>query len=151
VPTNSAAHPEPLKRRTLSHRSFRRPGGRERLERTFRDQASRQPVVKKYEGYGLIAGLGLGSLIGVMFSGPHFHDWPAILSLVVILGGGAVGAAIGYLAVSIAYGSRPQGSELGAGSLMDTGQVATPAPEMVVAAEAVLVTVAVMAEASRAL
>src|SRR5262249_41915113 len=27
---NSAAHPEPLKRRTLSHSSSRRPGGRER-------------------------------------------------------------------------------------------------------------------------
>ena len=41
---------------------------------------------------------------------------------------------------------------MGAGSLiLDTGQVGTPAPEMVVAAEAVLVTVAVMVEASRAL
>ena len=68
-----------------------------------------KPVVNRYEGYGLIAGLGLGSLIGVMVSGPHFHDWPAIVSLVVILGGGAVGAAIGYLAVSIAYGSTAAG------------------------------------------
>jgi len=30
VTPNSAAHPEPLKRRTVSFRSSRRPGGRER-------------------------------------------------------------------------------------------------------------------------
>jgi len=30
VLSNRAAHPEPLKRRTLSHSSYRRPGGRER-------------------------------------------------------------------------------------------------------------------------
>jgi len=31
VPSNSAPHPEPLKQRSLSHPSSRRPGGRERL------------------------------------------------------------------------------------------------------------------------
>jgi hypothetical protein len=30
VPSNSAAHPEPLKRRSLWQSSSRRPGGRER-------------------------------------------------------------------------------------------------------------------------
>jgi len=72
-------------------------------------------VVKKYESYGLIAGLGLGSLAGTMVSGPNFHDWSAIVSLAVILGGGAAGAAIGYLAVSIAYGSTIAGFGIGSG------------------------------------
>ena len=72
-------------------------------------------VVKKYEGYGLIAGLGIGSLVAVMYSGPHFHDWPAAASLLVIAGGGVVGAVIGYLSVAIAYGSAAAGFGVGSG------------------------------------
>ncbi len=84
---------------------------------------SEQPnraVVNKYEGYGLLAGAGIGLLLGVMYSGPHFRDWPASMSFLVVLCTGAVGAAIGYFAVWIAVGSTGRG--FGAdGGISDSG------------------------------
>ena len=81
---------------------------------------SAHPVVKKYEGYGLVAGVGVGLLLGVMYSGPHFHDWPAGASLLAILGSGAAGAIVGYLAVAIAVGSTARGPSVDAG-ISDNG------------------------------
>ena len=78
-------------------------------------EASKQPVLRRYEGYGLLGGLGLGLLVGVLISGPHFHEWPAMMSLAVIFGGAAIGAAIGRLAVGIAVGSLASGTGSGAG------------------------------------
>ena len=73
------------------------------------NQQSSRAVVKKYEGYGLLAGTGIGLLLGVMYSGPHFLDWPASKSFFVILGASAAGAVIGYLAAWIAAGSAAGG------------------------------------------
>src|SRR3954468_12276166 len=84
---------------------------------------SEQPkrsVVDRYEGYGLLAGAGIGLLLGVMYSGPHFRDWPASMSSFVIVCTGAAGAAIGYFAVWIAAGSTGRG--FGAdGGISDSG------------------------------
>jgi len=83
---------------------------------------TRLAVVKRYEGYGLIAGLGLGALVGVLFAGPHFRDWPAAGSLLAILGGGVGGALIGYLAVAIFIGSLVHGPGIGEGGGADISQ-----------------------------
>jgi len=101
-----------------------RAGARETLERIFRDQASRQTRCQNGTRLRSIAGLGLGSLIGVMVSGPTSTTGPpSCPSWEYSVR--AVGAAIGYLAVSIAYGSTAAGFGMRAGSLiLDTGQVA---------------------------
>lgn len=78
-------------------------------------EQSTRSVVKKYEGYGLFGGVGIGLLLGVMYSGPHFYDWPASKSLFVTLGAGAAGAVIGYLAAWIAAGSAAGGFGAGDG------------------------------------
>jgi hypothetical protein len=78
--------------------------------------SNERTVVKKYEGYGLIAGVGVGLLLGVMYSGPHFHDWPAGASLLAIFGSGVAGAVVGYLAVVIAVSSTARGPSVDSGT-----------------------------------
>src|SRR5688572_10153353 len=69
----------------------------------------RQKVLSKYEGYGLIGGFTVGMLIGLMVGGPHLRDWPVWQSLLTVLGGGALGSLVGYLALSIITGSLAAG------------------------------------------
>jgi hypothetical protein len=78
-------------------------------------ETSKKPVLRRYEGYGLLGGLGLGVFVGVLISGPHFYEWSAALSLAVIFGAGVAGAAIGRLAAGIAVGSLAGGAGSGAG------------------------------------
>lgn len=65
-----------------------------------------QAVVNKYAGYGSLAGLGIGLLVGVLYGGPYFHEWPALMSLSVVLGLGVAGAVVGYVSVWLASGSN---------------------------------------------
>lgn len=59
-------------------------------------------VSRKYSGYGLIGGFGLGSIVGLLLSGPHFYEWPANLSMAVILGSVAAGGILGWMCRAIA-------------------------------------------------
>ena len=74
------------------------------------NQAQRSLVLRRYKGYGRLGGGALGSIVGVMISGPHFLEWAAVSSLGVIVGGGVLGALLGWLAVGIATGSLAGGS-----------------------------------------
>jgi hypothetical protein len=57
---------------------------------------SPRQVLSRFESYGLWGGLGLGLLVGVLASGPNFHDRTIGTSLLVIAVGAIVGAVIGF-------------------------------------------------------
>jgi uncharacterized protein len=84
-------------------------------------ESTRRKVVTKFEGYGLVGGLALGVLAGVMISGPHFREWPVLQSVLVVLGGGALGSFVGYLALSYLIGSIAAGPGGGLGGGGDGG------------------------------
>lgn len=67
--------------------------------------ASKRAVVVKYEGRGLLGGFAIGFILGALVSGPQLRNWPLWQSLLVVLGGGAIGALLGYLAIWMAAGS----------------------------------------------
>lgn len=62
-------------------------------------------MLHRYRGYAWLGGAALGLVAGVLISGPHFFDWPAMNSLGVVLGGGAVGALAGWLFGAAVVGS----------------------------------------------
>ena len=64
-----------------------------------------QLILKKYRQRGVVAGGGLGLLIGVLVSGPHFYEWSLISIVAVVFGSAAAGAAIGWLFASAVAGS----------------------------------------------
>jgi hypothetical protein len=76
---------------------------------------TRPQVMTHFKRYGLIGGLAVGLLGGVMVSGPHLREWSLLQSLVVMLGGGATGAVVGYLAISLFMGSLTPESGAGIG------------------------------------
>jgi hypothetical protein len=75
-------------------------------------------VLTRYEGYGLVAGFAAGLLLGVLLSGPHFKEWSALQSFLVVAGGAALGSLTGFLAVWIVMGSLAGG---GAGGSIGSG------------------------------
>ena len=44
-----------------------------------------------------VAGMFIALLGGILYSGPHFHEWALLSSILVPIGCGAVGATIGAL------------------------------------------------------
>jgi hypothetical protein len=77
-------------------------------------EAGGEPVVKRYERYGLFGGIAFGLLIGSLIVGPHIDEWSAILSLAVISGCTAGAATFGYFARALADGSLAAGAGSGA-------------------------------------
>jgi hypothetical protein len=73
-------------------------------ENKIREPAA-QIAAMKYGGYGLFGGVALGLFAGVLISGPHFDEWPAVASLALVLACAAAGALIGWLFLGIATGS----------------------------------------------
>jgi hypothetical protein len=73
-------------------------------------EAIGHPTLRKYRARGVFCGSGLGLLIGVLVSGPHFHEWPAVQSFGVVLGGAACGAVVGWLFASAVVGSLGSGA-----------------------------------------
>jgi hypothetical protein len=61
-------------------------------------------VSRRYARYGIFGGFGIGAIIGVLVSGPHFYEWSSGLSLAVIFGSAVAVAAIGWFASSIVGG-----------------------------------------------
>jgi len=77
------------------------------------------PVVRRYETYGLVGGLAIGALLGVLYSGPNFHAWPAAISLLIVFGSAAIGGVVGFLAIWIGAGSTGRGFGPGGNSVAD--------------------------------
>lgn len=72
-------------------------------------------VPTKYRRRGGVGGLGLGLLVGVLVSGPHFYEWSPTLTAAVIFGGASVGAAIGWFFASAVVGFLGSGPGYGEG------------------------------------
>jgi hypothetical protein len=72
-------------------------------------EAAGTPVLRRYEGYGLLGGLAIGLFLGVLLSGPHFFEWPVGQSLTVVFGSAAVCAGIGWVALGIGAGTLARG------------------------------------------
>jgi hypothetical protein len=68
------------------------------------------PVLRRYEGYGLLGGVAIGLLLGVLLSGPHFFEWPVVQSLAVVFGSAALCAGIGWVALGSAAGTLISGA-----------------------------------------
>jgi hypothetical protein len=67
-----------------------------------------QATLKWYESNGLLIGLALGLVVGVIISGPNFHDWSSVTSLIAI-------------AVCTIGASSTAGNDIGLGSGPDFG------------------------------
>lgn len=61
--------------------------------------------LNSYATYGMLGGLFLGLIVGVVVSGPHFSEWPALRSLSVIFGSGIAGSFLGYILSGLAFGA----------------------------------------------
>jgi hypothetical protein len=61
-------------------------------------------IVRRYRSYGLFGGAAVGAVVGVLVSGPNFHDWAAAQSLAVIAGFAVGSALIGYLFLAQVFG-----------------------------------------------
>lgn len=68
--------------------------------------SSRKPAsaIGRYRACGLFGGATLGSVIGVLVSGPNFFVWSPAQSVGVIAGMAAGLAAIGYFFVGLVVG-----------------------------------------------
>ena len=70
-----------------------------------------QTKLNSYATYGMLGGLFLGLIVGVVASGPHFSEWPALRSLSVVLGSGIAGSILGYILSGLAFGAVAAGSD----------------------------------------
>jgi len=82
-------------------------------------------LLRKFESYAFLGGLAIGTLTGVLLSGPNFHTWPLTTSFLVILCSGVAGAIIGFLASAIGVGSVARGFEPGSSAPENIGQGST--------------------------
>jgi hypothetical protein len=71
-------------------------------------------VSRNYARYGLVGGFGIGAILGVLVSGPHFYEWSAGVSLGVICGSAVAIAGVGWFASSF-VGGMPLGDHAGFG------------------------------------
>jgi hypothetical protein len=62
-------------------------------------------IVRRYRRYGLFGGAAVGALVGVLVSGPNFHEWATAQSLAVIAGCATGSALIGYFFLALVIGS----------------------------------------------
>lgn len=75
-----------------------------------------QRVMSQFRIYGALLGGLLGVVVGLLVSGPHFFEWPVSDSLRMIGACLAGGAAVGYLAGSLAPQSAAGAGNAGGGS-----------------------------------
>ncbi len=68
------------------------------------------PVLRKYQQYGLFGGLVLGTLVGVLSGGPHFHEWSAGQSLAVVCAFALGAAVFGCFGVPLVMGAMTSGA-----------------------------------------
>ncbi len=78
-------------------------------------ESAGQAATRKYGGYGLFGRIALGLVVGVLVSGPHFDDWPALTSLALVLACAAVGALLGWVSLGIASAGVASGAVWGVG------------------------------------
>ena len=76
-------------------------------------ESAGQATARKYGSYSLFGGVALGLIAGVLISGPHLDEWPALASLALVLACAAAGALIGWLFLGIATGSLAGGGAWG--------------------------------------
>ncbi|MES2943378.1 MAG: hypothetical protein V4772_10960 [Pseudomonadota bacterium] len=63
------------------------------------------PVLRKYREYGLFGGFVLGTLVGILSSGPHFHEWSVGQSLAVVCASAVGIALLGCLGLPMVMGA----------------------------------------------
>ena len=61
-------------------------------------------AIGRYKTYGLFGGAALGSVVGVLVSGPNFFVWSPAQSVGVIVGLAVGMAVIGYLFIGLVVG-----------------------------------------------
>lgn len=71
-------------------------------------QASRD-IVRRYRSCGFFGGAAVGAVIGVLVSGPNFHEWAAAQSLAVIAGFTVTLSLIGYFFLAQMFGASTSG------------------------------------------
>lgn len=79
-------------------------------------------AISRCKAYGLFGGAALGSIVGVIVSGPNFFVWSPFQSVGVIAGLAAGMAMIGYLFIGLvvggfAGGGASDGEEVMSGSV----------------------------------
>lgn len=86
-------------------------------------------IIRRYRSYGLFGGAAVGALVGVLVSGPNFHEWATAQSLAVIAGCAAGSAFMGYFFLALVFGAST-----GVGALNDD-QEEEHSPGMSISAE----------------
>ena len=67
-------------------------------------QASKD-ILRRYRSYGLFGGAAVGAVVGILVSGPNFHEWAAAQSLSVIAGFTLGSALIGHFFLAPVLGA----------------------------------------------
>jgi hypothetical protein len=62
-------------------------------------------IVRRYRSRGLFGGAAVGAVVGLLVSGPNFHEWAAAQSLAVIVAFAVGSAAIGYFFLALLFGA----------------------------------------------
>ena len=86
-----------------------------------KNESHGQAVLRRFESHGFWIGLGLGAVVGVLVSGPNFHEWAAQTISLVMLTCTVGGGVVGYFAGTVAAASLAQGPGGGTGGPGDRG------------------------------
>lgn len=62
----------------------------------------KKPISRRAED-GMLGGALLGMIIGLLYAGPHIHEWHIIKTALVIVGLGVAGGLLGYAVVAILF------------------------------------------------
>jgi hypothetical protein len=80
-------------------------------------------TIGRYKTYGLFGGAALGSVVGVLVSGPNFFVWSPAQSVGVIVGLAVGVGVIGYLFIGLVVGGFAGGDASAGGNGEMSGSV----------------------------
>jgi hypothetical protein len=78
-------------------------------------QRAEESVRRQFAKYGIVGGVAIGLLLGVLYSGPHIHEWSLRSVAFVTLGFAIGGLVLGYLAEVISKATMAEGATGGVG------------------------------------
>jgi hypothetical protein len=85
------------------------------MDATRRTQPGEASVRSRFARYGVVGGVLIGFLLGVLYSGPHIHDWSLRNIAFITLGFAIGGLVLGYLAEVISKATMADGATGGVG------------------------------------